>query len=293
MLKHLNNNGFTLMTVIVAIGLMGILAVVGMNVFKMGADEQVKLASMSDYRELEGMLFLNLGNSRHCSASLKNVSFKGSSIKNNPVSFELWSIDQAGARFQLLLSSTDPAKKKMGKLVIEKLEFSLPDYTGVGDFPAGLGQVFEGEILVTGDKKISIKSARDFNAIKLPIRLTFDTDASGVSVITGCAAMPNTYQISTNDKKWVTINAALVAEAGDKLMVDTSVASVTVTLPSSPEVGDEIQFADYKGTFEAHNLILNRSGNKILGKADNVQVDISDFALGLVYTGATHGWGIL
>ena len=88
---------------------------------------------------------------------------------------------------------------------------------------------------------------------------------------------------------WAEKTAAYTAEAGDKLIVDTSTA-VTVTLPATAALGDEIRIIDGTGTASTNNITVARNGHNIEGSASDLTVDVDRAAFGLVYYNATQGW---
>ena len=47
--------------------------------------------------------------------------------------------------------------------------------------------------------------------------------------------------------------------------MNTTGGAITLTLPGSPTLGDEISFVDYAGTFDTNNLTVARNGKKING----------------------------
>jgi len=88
---------------------------------------------------------------------------------------------------------------------------------------------------------------------------------------------------------WAEKTAAYTAEAGDKLIVDTSTA-VTVTLPATAALGDEIRIIDGTGTASTNNITVGRNGHNIEGTAADLTIDVDRAAFGLVYYNATQGW---
>ena len=80
------------------------------------------------------------------------------------------------------------------------------------------------------------------------------------------------------------------ASAGDKLFIDCSGDVVTVTLPASPSMGDEIRIIDATGNASTNNITVARNGNNIQGVADNLTIDTDRAAFGLVYYNSTQGW---
>ena len=92
-----------------------------------------------------------------------------------------------------------------------------------------------------------------------------------------------------SNSTWAEKSAAYTAEAGDKLIVDTSTA-VTVTLPATAALGDEIRIIDGTGTASTNNITVARNGHNIEGTAADLTIDVDRAAFGLVYYNATQGW---
>ena len=80
------------------------------------------------------------------------------------------------------------------------------------------------------------------------------------------------------------------AEAGKGYFANTTSSGITVTLPSSPSLGDEISIADYTGTFNTNPLTLNPNGNKIRGGTVAKVLNANNKAVKLVFTDSTEGW---
>ena len=94
---------------------------------------------------------------------------------------------------------------------------------------------------------------------------------------------------------WTVVNTTpYTATNNDRLLVDTSGGSVIiVTLPSSPNVGDNVRIMDLSGTFDTYNCTVDPGSEKINGVADTLNVTTENAGLQLVYTGATNGWKLL
>jgi hypothetical protein len=84
--------------------------------------------------------------------------------------------------------------------------------------------------------------------------------------------------------------SAFTAAAGEGYFVDTTSSAFTMTLPSSPSIGDEVSFIDYAGTFDSNNLTIGRNSEKIQGTAADLTVSTERAANTLVYTDGTQGW---
>jgi hypothetical protein len=71
---------------------------------------------------------------------------------------------------------------------------------------------------------------------------------------------------------------------------NTTSASFTITLPSSPTAGDQIGIIDYAGTANTNNITLNANGNKINSSTINATISTKREGLIIVYVNATQGW---
>jgi len=80
------------------------------------------------------------------------------------------------------------------------------------------------------------------------------------------------------------------AVAGYRYIVDTSTANLTITLPSSGTLGDEVMIIDGTGNSSSHAITVDRNGGKIQGAASNMTVTTDRAAFTLVYYNSTQGW---
>ena len=85
--------------------------------------------------------------------------------------------------------------------------------------------------------------------------------------------------------------ATHTASAGQGLWLDTSSNAITLTLPSSPSVGDQVIFTDYARTWGTNAVTLNLNSEKFQGNATPVPVyDTNGESVNIVYSGSTQGW---
>jgi hypothetical protein len=91
-------------------------------------------------------------------------------------------------------------------------------------------------------------------------------------------------------QSWSVQSSNFNATAGGRYWVDTNSNAVTMTLPSSPTLGDMVQVIDYSGTFSARNLTVANNSNKIMRITDSMTVSTNGAAFTLVWSGATNGW---
>ena len=98
----------------------------------------------------------------------------------------------------------------------------------------------------------------------------------------------NPWQTHTSDG-----STALTVAANDRWFINTTAGALTVTLPASPLVGDQIRLLDLAGTFETNKVTIGRNTKKINGLDEDFLVSVEDASIGFVYTGATYGWKLL
>lgn len=115
------------------------------------------------------------------------------------------------------------------------------------------------------------------------IVLTTATDSADyVSIVAGLEGPASTWR--------EVAESSYTAVANSKLIVDTSTGIVTVTLPGSPEFGDEVKIIDGTGNADSNNITINRNGNKILGADSDFILDVNRVAVDLVYYNTAQGW---
>ena len=86
----------------------------------------------------------------------------------------------------------------------------------------------------------------------------------------------------------ITSNTTMVAGRG--YFVNTTGGAITMTLPSSASLGDEVSIIDYAATADTNNITIGRNSHKIQGDAADLTVSTERAAFTLVYVDATHGW---
>ena len=83
--------------------------------------------------------------------------------------------------------------------------------------------------------------------------------------------------------------SSFAAAIGSGYYLNTTTGAITVTLPSSPTIGDSIGMIDYAGTAASNNIILT-SSNNIQGSSDDKIVNYTRGALRITYADTTQGW---
>jgi len=90
---------------------------------------------------------------------------------------------------------------------------------------------------------------------------------------------------------WKLVTANTTARSGSRLMVDTTAAPVSVTLPLTPVLGDEVTIHDAAGNFATNNVTVLRNTNTIMGLAQDLALTINNKTILLTYTGTD--WRIM
>ncbi|MFG6591290.1 hypothetical protein [Sulfitobacter sp. 1A12157] len=74
--------------------------------------------------------------------------------------------------------------------------------------------------------------------------------------------------VGAADRVWQVKTGAYTAIAGDRIIADTSAGAFTVTLPASPNAGDDVWFSDAGlNWFTNNNLTVDGNGSDIDGAA--------------------------
>ena len=95
----------------------------------------------------------------------------------------------------------------------------------------------------------------------------------------------------TEQRNWRAITGAETVQAGAQLLVNTNGGAVTVTLPASPAIGDEVSFMDQGYDFNTNALTVGRNSSNIANSASDLVVNTQGAGFSLVYSGdATTGW---
>ena len=123
---------------------------------------------------------------------------------------------------------------------------------------------------------------------------------SGTGIVLPIGSTTVLYSDGTNitgklqTKGYYTPSATYTAVNGDQLLVNTSGSGigtpVTINLPASPAIGNEVHFIDSGNAFASNNLTIGRNSSNILGAASNLVVNTNSAAFTLVYVNATRGW---
>ena len=89
---------------------------------------------------------------------------------------------------------------------------------------------------------------------------------------------------------WQDKSGAYTASDGDNLFVDTSGGAVTITLPASPSIGNQVKIIDSHGTAATNNITVGRNSQKIQGSAADLTISTNRAGIALVFYDSDNGW---
>jgi hypothetical protein len=119
---------------------------------------------------------------------------------------------------------------------------------------------------------------------------TLNQNTTGTaSNVTGTVAIINGGTAGASGYVYQGINSSTTAIKGVRYLIDTT-AAVTLTLPASASMGDEVGIIDATGNAGTQNITIARNGGNIEGSASNLVLNVSRSALTLVYYNGTQGW---
>jgi len=115
------------------------------------------------------------------------------------------------------------------------------------------------------------------------------------TVVNNVARASGTIAATPGGLDWstaVVTGSTVTVEAGRGYFINTTSNACTVTLPASPEVGDQIVLADYARTWASNAVTLDSNGNNFQGESDAfiVNYDTVGQSLNIVFSDSTQGW---
>ena len=99
--------------------------------------------------------------------------------------------------------------------------------------------------------------------------------------------------VTVLEKGYATItnsNSPYTAVAGAQIFANTTANPITVNLPASPSVGDEVMVMDTRGTWNSNNCTIGRNGQPINTATSDLTLNTNGQSITLVYVDSTRGW---
>jgi hypothetical protein len=111
---------------------------------------------------------------------------------------------------------------------------------------------------------------------------------SGISVVLNYSTGQMSQYVPNKFWNVYKASASQAVLSNDKVLGDTTVAAITLTLPSNPSLGDVVQILDFGRTWTTNNLTVARNGKTIAGSATDLVCDISGSRVELTYDGISN-----
>jgi len=136
---------------------------------------------------------------------------------------------------------------------------------------------------------IDIDGATDIGADIVDADLFIIDDGAGGTNRKTTASRIKTY--IGGGTSWQAVKTStFTAVAGEGYFVNTTSGVITMNLPAG-NLGDEVVFIDYAGTFDSNTFTIAANGSeKIAGSTADLTVSTERAGNTLVYTDGTQGW---
>jgi hypothetical protein len=191
------------------------------------------------------------------------------------------SVDMAAADITLVL--TDGATSN-GKNIYLRLYGTLAANRTL-TMPASAERVWiikDETVRGTSNRTLGILTASSSNTVAVPPGAVMLCRSDGTDTVG--SILQKGYATITDS------NTPYTAVAGAQIFANTSSNPITVNLPASPSVGDEVTLIDTRGSWASNNLTVGRNGQPINTATSDLTLSNAGQSLTLVYVDATRGW---
>lgn len=158
-----------------------------------------------------------------------------------------------------------------------------------------------GQLFISGDRSwvwsgITWDSvAGEYGALQAVAPITFDQQSATIGINQSQLSL-SISQIAdyVEPVNWtsaaVSSNTTLIKDIN--YFVDTSASVITLTLPSTPEQGDEIHIFDATGNASVNNIVVTSVADNIAGLVQNLEIDVDYAGVVLIYVDTAYGWRV-
>jgi len=191
------------------------------------------------------------------------------------------SIDMAAADVTLVL--TDGAKSN-GKNIYLRLYGTLAANRTL-TMPVTAERVWiikDETVRGTSNRTLDVLTASSSNAVAIPPGVVMLCRSDGSDTV-GAILQKGYATITDSNTPYTTV-------AGAQIFANTSSNPITVNLPASPSVGDEVTIIDTRASWASNNLTVGRNGQPINTTASDLTLSNAGQSITLVYIDATRGW---
>ena len=96
--------------------------------------------------------------------------------------------------------------------------------------------------------------------------------------------------VVVGSKTWVEKSSNYTASVDDNIIMNSAGGKFTITMPSSPSIGNTVSFMDGEGYCETNNVTISGADEKIMGLDESMNIDVDYAAFDLVYYDSGDGW---
>jgi hypothetical protein len=183
-----NSAGFSLVEIIISLGLLVALSFGVMQVQKMMSKTEIDSKANFELQTLKHEIFTLLKDPRYCRISLGGLKFKKSEIDDEGLDIDLWLSDVKGeTRTLKKFSATDPNLNQLGPLKLEKLQLFMHNPTldsSNPDYP-------DGTFKDTGKIKVLVSKGQSHKMLQtlIDVELIFTTKDRITTIIACICSM--------------------------------------------------------------------------------------------------------
>ena len=142
--------------------------------------------------------------------------------------------------------------------------------------------VQDGTVRGASNRTLDVLTASSSNAVPIPPGVVMLCRSDGTDTVG--AILQKGYATITDS------NTPYTSVAGAQIFANTSSNPITVNLPLSPSVGDEVTLIDTRASWASNNLTVGRNGQPINTAASDLTLSNAGQSITLVYIDATRGW---
>ena len=134
----------------------------------------------------------------------------------------------------------------------------------------------------TSNRTLGILTASSSNTVPVPPGAVMLCRSDGTDTV-GAILQKGYATITDSNSPYTTV-------AGAQIFANTSTNPITINLPLSPSVGDEVTIIDTRGSWGSNNCTVGRNGQPINTAASDLVLSNNGQSITLVYIDATRGW---
>ena len=134
----------------------------------------------------------------------------------------------------------------------------------------------------TSNRTLGVLTASSSNTVAIPPAAVILCRSDGTDTV-GAILQKGYATITDSNSPYTTV-------AGAQIFANTSTNPITINLPLSPSVGDEVTIIDTRGSWGSNNLTVGRNGQPINTSASDLTLSNNGQSITLVYIDSTRGW---